>query len=156
MSPSLTSRRSGRWCAGRSLPGTHQQSLFILWRQGVSAVTWFQVVDSPPVPSYAETKQGGVFFLDGREKPSAQAFRFPFVVSSSDADRAVFWGIAPAQGAVAIQQSSGKTWRTVADASAGADRNFSVTMKLGAATQWRAIQGTQMSLNAHLLHWSGH
>ena len=56
-----------------------EQSLYVLWRQGVDTVLWLQIVDSPPIPNYGSTYQAGLYYLGGGAKPAAQAFRFPFV-----------------------------------------------------------------------------
>ncbi len=36
-----------------------EEALFNLWKQGVSTVLWWQIVDSPPIPNYASTYQAG-------------------------------------------------------------------------------------------------
>src|SRR5262245_3639288 len=51
------------------------QSFYLLWKQGVQAVFWFEIRDlqqngRDPIPTC------GLFFRDGRAKPSFQAFRF--------------------------------------------------------------------------------
>ena len=61
--------RHARWLA---------DAFFVLWKQGVDTVLWFQTRDQAPVPSYAATNQSGVFLRDGRPKPAARAFAFPF------------------------------------------------------------------------------
>ena len=57
----------------------YEQAMYVLWRQGVSTVLWLQIVDSPPIPNYGSTYQAGIYYLNGTPKPSAVAFRFPFV-----------------------------------------------------------------------------
>ena len=74
-----------------------EQTLEILWRQGVDTVTWFLVRDQAPEPSYAATNQSGVFLRDGRAKLAATAFRFPFVVS-----RTGIWLRAPVAGLLKV------------------------------------------------------
>jgi hypothetical protein len=88
-----------------------EQTLCLLWRQGVSLITWFQVGDQPPVPSYAATNQSGVYYLDGRPKPALQAFRFPLVGWRAHGAVEV-WGRAPASGEVAIQHRLRGVWST--------------------------------------------
>jgi hypothetical protein len=85
------------------------QGLYVLWKQGVDTITWFQIRDSAPEPSYAATNQSGVFFRDGTPKLSATAFRFPFVAWRSGKQIA-FWGRSPKPGRVAIQGLRGSRW----------------------------------------------
>jgi hypothetical protein len=89
------------------------QGFYELWRQGVSAVTWFQVGDQRPVPSYAATNQSGVYFLDGQPKLSATAFRFPFVVTRRSRGNVSFWLRSPAGGRVVVEARRGSSWRRV-------------------------------------------
>jgi hypothetical protein len=89
-----------------------EEALFLLWRQGVDTIVWFQIRDQAPEPSYASTAQSGVFLRDGTPKPAAQAFRFPFVAER--ADRALLvWGRSPLAGRVSIQRQRAGRWRSV-------------------------------------------
>jgi hypothetical protein len=92
-----------------------EEALYLLWKQGVSTVTWFRVRDQDPQPSFAATNQSGVFFGDGRPKLAATAFRFPFVVRRTKA-RATYWGRAPGAGPIAIQTLTSGGWRLVVHA----------------------------------------
>ena len=55
-----------------------EEALYLLWRQGVDPITWFQIRDQLPVPSYAATNQSGVYFADGRAE--ARPARVPLPV----------------------------------------------------------------------------
>lgn len=90
-----------------------QEGLNVLWKQGVSVVTWFLVTDQPPNPSYGATNQGGVFLLDGRPKLSASAFRFPFIARRTSATKARIWGRSPAAGRVIVESVRGNTAKRV-------------------------------------------
>ncbi len=57
----------------------YEQSMYVLWREGVDTILFYAIVDAPPIPNYASTYQAGIYYLDGQPKPSATAFRFPFV-----------------------------------------------------------------------------
>jgi hypothetical protein len=88
-----------------------QQGLNVLWRQGVSTVTWFQLADQgPPYPS---SNQSGVFFIDGRPKLSATAFHFPFIASRPKAGKVSLWGCSPSKGRVVVEKRSGTSWRPI-------------------------------------------
>ena len=87
-----------------------EQSLYVLWRQGVDTVLWLQIVDSPPVPSYGTTYQAGLYYLDGTAKPAAQAFRFPFVTRRLNRGKVQAWGRAPRGGGLVIEQQRRGRW----------------------------------------------
>jgi hypothetical protein len=87
-----------------------EQSLYVLWRQGVSTVLWLQIVDSPPVPSYGSTYQAGLYYLSGAPKPAAEAYRFPFVTRRLNHGRIQAWGRAPRGGELAIEEQRRGRW----------------------------------------------
>jgi hypothetical protein len=94
-------------------------AFFVLWKQGVDTITWFQIRDAAPQPSYAATNQSGVYLRDGTPKLAQQAFAFPF--SCERAGRRLrVWGLAPAAGDVRIEAGG----RVVATLRAGANRVF--------------------------------
>jgi hypothetical protein len=90
-----------------------QEGLNVLWRQGVSTVTWFLVTDQAPFPSYAATNQGGVFLRDGTPKLSATAYRLPFITSPVRSGHVKLWGRSPGAGRLVVEVQRGKNWRTV-------------------------------------------
>jgi hypothetical protein len=88
------------------------QTLELLWRQGVSLVTWNNIVDMAPDPSYFTTSQSGVYYLDGRAKPALAAFRFP-LVAWRQRGTVQIWGRAPSVGRLAIEEQHGNKWNTI-------------------------------------------
>lgn len=102
-------RRFTRWVG---------DSLYVLWKQRVSHVMWFLVRDQNPVPSFAATRQSGIFLASGEPKAAVRAFRFPFSCERRGRGTRV-WVRAPAAGRVAIEDASGTVLRTL---STGADR----------------------------------
>jgi hypothetical protein len=90
-----------------------EEAFYLLWRQGVDTVTWFQIRDQAPEPSYPETNQSGVFFRDGRPKLAATAFRFAFVAVRSGG-RVRFWGHTAAPGLVRIEGRTARGWAVIA------------------------------------------
>lgn len=88
-----------------------QESFYLLWRQGVSTITWFQVRDQLPGTSFAATSQSGVFFADGRPKLAATAFRFPFVTERAGRTGLRVWGRSPVAGRVTIERRTAGGWR---------------------------------------------
>jgi hypothetical protein len=116
------------------------QSLYVFWREGVNTVIWYLVRDQGGT-NYATSYFSGVYFRDGRPKPSFTAFRFPFVVMGSTA-----WGIAPAAGTVAIQRKSGRSWRTLFDVHASAGGVFTHGISSRLQGNFRAVVAGQSSL----------
>jgi hypothetical protein len=90
-----------------------EQTTYVLWSQGVDTILWFQLVDAPPVPNYASTVQGGMYYVSGKPKPAAQAFRFPFVTHRVSGDRIQAWGRAPEGGSLSIELRQGRQWTTL-------------------------------------------
>jgi hypothetical protein len=68
----------------------------LLWRAGVDTITWSRV-----------SNRSGVYFGDGRPKPAATAFRFPFVAGGNQV-----WTRAPQTGTLQIQRD-GRTVRSL-------------------------------------------
>ena len=123
-----------------------EQSLFVLWGQGVDTVLWYQLVDAPPIPNYASTYQAGLYYLNGSAKPSAQAFRFPFVTKRLDRRQVEAWGRAPTSGKLAIEVLRGGRWKVVRRLSVRADQVFLPTLAIRGAHVFRAQLGAQTSL----------
>jgi hypothetical protein len=94
------------------------QTLALLWRQGVSLITWNTIVDQPPVPSYASTSQAGVFFLSGEPKPALASFQFPLAAWHAGAG-VELWARAPAAGLLRIERLQAGRWRAVLSAPVG-------------------------------------
>lgn len=124
-----------------------EQAFELLWQEGVSTAMWYQIVDSPPVPSYAASYQSGVYLLDGRPKLSAEAFRFPFVLVGAIHDgRALFWGRAPLGGTVTIEARSRGHWRPVRTLRPAKGGVFEVSVSVRHGEQLRASQAGEASL----------
>jgi hypothetical protein len=90
-----------------------EEALYLLWRQGVDTITWFQIRDQAPQPSYAATNQSGVYRRDGRAKPAARAFRFPLVAERAGPATHRVWGRSPQAGTVRIERRSRSRWQVV-------------------------------------------
>jgi hypothetical protein len=96
----LRSSIHARWTA---------ESLYRMWLNGVSVVTWFRVQDDP----LRETPyQSGLYTVSGARKPSFTAFRFPVVAFAKR--RGIYvWGRTPAgePGRIVLEIKSGSRWR---------------------------------------------
>jgi hypothetical protein len=87
------------------------EAMYTMWRNGVSLVTWFTLVDSPfPDSAY----QSGLYFVDGKPKPTLTAFRFPFV-ALHERSQLRLWGRTPlgTAGRVSVEKRDG-AWRRFA------------------------------------------
>ena len=87
-------------------------ALYQMWRNGVSLVTWYQVLDEPLDSS---PLQSGLYYRDGGPKPYLQGFRFP-LVAFPRAHGVYVWGRTPTatRGRVVVQQKSTSRWKTLA------------------------------------------
>jgi hypothetical protein len=123
------------------------ESLFELWRQGVSAVIWWYLRDQAPgAAGFAATQQSGLLFRDGRPKPAYRAFRFPFLARRDGRGQVLLWGKAPAPGRLVVERRTRRGWAPLARPLAGPNRVFVARVGTGGAFQARARQGGQTSL----------
>jgi hypothetical protein len=124
-----------------------EQSLFILWRQGVGAVIWWYLRDQAPgTVGFAATQQSGLFFRDGRPKPAYRAFRFPFVGERESGGRILLWGKAPRSGELVVERRERGRWAPLTHLRAGRSRVFLGRIRAKGALRLRASQGLQRSL----------
>ncbi|MEA2355148.1 MAG: hypothetical protein QOD61_1277 [Solirubrobacteraceae bacterium] len=127
-----------------------EEALYVLWSQGVDTISWYLIRDQPPVPNYATSYQSGIYLRDGRAKPSAQAFRFPFVVEPAGRAASVAWGKSPAAGVVSIQLRRAGRWVTLARVPVAAGGVFTRRLTVPRGSSLRALVGAEASLV-----WSG-
>jgi hypothetical protein len=133
--------RLSRWIA---------ELLWRVWDQGADTVVWYLLRDGAPTPSYAATYQSGMYLLDGTRKPSAQAFRFPLVVTAKKAGRLHVWWRSPASGRVRIQVRRGGRWTSVRRATTKRAGIGRTTVPEHRTQAVRAVLGGELSYA-----WSG-
>lgn len=133
----VPAQRQARWL---------EEAFYVLWLQRVDTITWFQVRDQAPVPSYAATNQSGVFLRNGDAKPAATAFRFPFVTERSRGATVRAWGLAPGAGPVVIERKLGARWVVERRLRAGASRVFTSALRLPRGGTLRARVAGDVSL----------
>jgi len=104
------------------------ESLYQMWRSGVSLATWFLLRDEPVAhPARHTWGQSGLYanpsltddLTKDQPKPALTAFRFPFV-AYRHGKRVSVWGRTPTStgGSVTIQVGTATGWRTVGHAHA--------------------------------------
>jgi hypothetical protein len=116
------------------------QALYILWKQGVNAVVWFELQDSTRY-------QTGLFFDDTRPKPILRGWRFPLVTRRRSNSRLGAWTIPPASGDLKIQRKAGRGWRTVKRISVREGGPISTQLTIRGQATLRAAIGGETSLS---------
>jgi hypothetical protein len=134
----------GRWTS---------ESLYQMWRSGVSLVTWFLLQDRPSPSPY----QSGLYFYshtlpEAKPKPTLTAFRFPFVAYRGKGG-VKLWGrdATSNRARVTIQFAHRQTgpWRTVARVGTNRSGIFKASLKLKASKKdWlrATVPGSDTSL----------
>lgn len=123
-----------------------EQTMYVLWSQGVDTILWLQIIDAPPIPSYGTTNQGGMYYLNGQPKPAARALRFPFVTQRLSRRKVIAWGRAPQGGRLAIEVRRRGRWKTVRRLRVRTHEVFSVKLRIRGRFVARAAIGSQRSL----------
>ena len=72
-----------------------EQSFYLFWKAGASLAINFELADTSGRANVHAGLQSGVYFQDGRPKPSLVAFRFPFVTERINKRRLRAWGKVP-------------------------------------------------------------
>ena len=119
-------------------------AFYLLWRQGVSSVTWARLIDTR-AGGGAITEGAGLYYIDEAAKLSLNAYRFPFVPVRKKGSTLV-WGIAPQAGKVEVQSLVGGEWTTVKRLRTRTSRVFTGKLKRGAGNRFRAVIGGETSL----------
>jgi hypothetical protein len=133
-------------------------AIYVLWRQGVRALYWWNLRDDAKGAGYTYSLQSGVYYrgatvAQDTAKPSLTAFRFPFVAyrrysNFAGHGTALLWGMAPAPGRVEIQRQAGSGWKTIKSATARGDHVFQLRVAAGRGTRLRAVQAGEASIDA--------
>jgi hypothetical protein len=127
-----------------------EQAFYVLWKQGADVVLNFEVHDAPYDPAASPYEPGavqtGVFFRDFRPKPSATAFRFPFVADRRSKRKLFVWSMPPKKGKLKIQRRQHKGWRTIRKAHARKGKVFTAKLRLRGKAKLRATVKGERSL----------
>jgi hypothetical protein len=135
-------------------------AMYVLWRQGVSRLYWWNLRDDAPTGKgdYTTSLQSGVFYrgatvAQDTPKPAFVAARFPFVGYRKYSDfqghgDTLLWGLAPAGGrSVSLQTLSATKWTTFKKVKANADHVFHVRVKAKRGQRYRAVQAKTISID---------
>ena len=123
-----------------------EQSLYLFWKAGASTAINFEIRDSADRPDVHAGLQSGIYFLDGRPKPSLTAFKFPFVTERTSRSTLQAWGKAPESGKLLIQRQQGSRWVTLRKLQVGKGSVFVTKLKLAGKQRLRATVGSSQSL----------
>jgi len=123
-----------------------EQSFYLFWKAGASVAINFQIDDATDRPDVHAGFQSGIYFNDGRPKPSLTAFRFPFVADRISSRTLLAWGKAPESGKLLIQRQQGSRWRTVKKLRAAKGAVFTSKLALRGKQRLRATVGASKSL----------
>ncbi len=122
------------------------QSLYEMWRDGAKLVVNLPLTDEDPSSHLHDTLQSGLYFFDGRPKPSLEAFRFPVVADPRSKSKARVWGKAPSSGQLVIERKRGKGWKRLESRSVSEGSVFKANVKAGRGTVIRATVGGESSI----------
>ncbi len=120
------------------------EAFYIFWTEGVNTAVWYQIRD--PTPTYDPLDYyTGLYFYNGTPKPSAEAFRFPFVVMPSG-NKAQAWGISARSGKLAVQHQVGRKWKTLFSVHVSVGSTFVRNISPSLRGKFRAVVGGESSL----------
>jgi hypothetical protein len=115
-----------------------------LWLEGVTSDFWYEPHDlSAQAGSFTGA---GLFRSNGQAKPSATAFRFPFVTIGGPHRMVTLWGRAPRPGLVVIDIARHHRWQQSTRITTTDGGVFFARRRLGSHLTLRARAGTVASL----------
>lgn len=136
-----------------------EQAILQLFDQGAKVVINFPIVDRPGAlacrvsdPSLGGCRfdtQAGLFFQDGRAKPSLTAFSFPLVTHRKNKRQVNVQGKAPRAGKLVVQRAKGRRWVAVKRRKVNAGQTFSFVVRQHGKAKFRAKVGGARSLVWH-------
>jgi hypothetical protein len=140
-----------------------EEAFYVFWREHVSTAIWYLIRDE--TGKVATHYFSGVYFYDGKSKPSLVAYRFPFVVMKNPlvlgtvnsvkgapiskpatTKTATVWGIAPVTGSVHVELRVGHGWKTLFSTHVDAGHVFVRNVPAGQTGYFRAVVSGQKSL----------
>jgi hypothetical protein len=135
-SPGSPPGRQARWI---------EDAFYQAWKDGASVVINLAIRDFATSGLQGGTGSG-IFFADGRRKPSYTAFRFPFVTDRKSRRTIRAWGKAPAGGKLVIQRKRGKRWLAVKKLRVREGQVFLTKLRITGRPRLRAVVAGNRSL----------
>ena len=136
-SPGSPPGRQARWI---------EDALYQAWKDGASVVINLAIRDFTTSGLQGGTGSG-IFFANGRPKPSFTAFRFPFVTDRKNRRTIRAWGKAPAGGKLVIQRKRGKRWRAAKKLRVRKGQVFLTKLRMDGSSRLRAVVAGNRSLS---------
>lgn len=121
-----------------------EQAYYILSHSGVTDILWWQLADTSPFDGWPDAS--GEYLASGKAKPSATAYRFPFLTNRITPGRVQLWGRAPQAGQMTIQERYKGNWLAVARFHVSALEVFQGDLNLTGSALFRAKVGSYTSL----------
>jgi hypothetical protein len=116
-----------------------EQALYLAWRDGASAVINLLLEDASSAPqNLLNGTDSGIYFANSQPKPSALAFRFPFVADRLNRGTLRAWGKAPSAGKLKIQRRERGRWATARKLSVQRGAVFALELRLHGKQRLRA------------------
>ena len=135
----------------KGIPATKQarwieESFYLLWKQGARVAINLEIRDDEydRHNPYA-TLQSGLYVHNGKPKPSAGSFRFPFVTHRRSKKSVGTWGLAPRTGTVEVQVRKHGGWHTKKRVHARQGGIFKPKLRLRGSARLRARVGSEHS-----------
>lgn len=125
----------------------YEQAMYVLWRQGVRTVMSLELGDPPNISNQSTVFESGLYYSDGKPKPIAKAYRFPFVVHTLGAGRVEIWGRSPQAGKLEIQRREKGSWQVIRTLRVDQWQVFSIALAFSGNATWRASVGSLRSLS---------
>jgi hypothetical protein len=124
-----------------------EDAFYQAWKDGASVVINLLIRDSPSGSHNALSgADSGIFFADGRPKPSYTAFRFPFVTDRVNRRLVRAWGKAPAGGKLVIQRKRGRRWLAAKKLRVRQGQVFLTKLRMTGRPSLRAVVAGNRSL----------
>lgn len=121
-----------------------EQAFYLLWKQGVSTILWWKLADSASFGGWPDAS--GEFTAGGAAKPSATAYRFPFLTNRANKSTVSVWGRAPKAGTLRVERRAGQGWKTVVRFHVAAREVFQLNLAQKTGATFRAQVGGVTSL----------
>ena len=115
-----------------------------LWKFAVPVGIMYSLRDQPYLPS-GPSVQGGLYYVDGRPKPSLAAARFPLAGRRSSAATVDVWTRPPADGLLTIERKVAGEWVSVSTLAATAGEPISQAIPMPDTGLLRAVVAGETS-----------